>query len=147
MSLNISNENNADFRYQMNDLTALYYGARCTYQELLEDKATNFKLKRIVADWILREVEPDTTLESHFYYMEPEDRSYLVYDQLRVKLRCSVPFAAKTLFGLGREETRYREEIIKLEDLARLGVPEKKERGILIREVQISKLGLMTFTI
>ena len=141
----MTNQNNADFQYQMNDLTVLYYGARYRYQDMLDDDVTNFKLKRIVADWILQEVEPETTLESHFYYMTPADRSYMVYEQLKARLRCSVPHTRKTLFG--REETLYREEIWTLRDLAALSPEGKKARGMLIRELQISKLGLMTFTV
>ncbi|MDD4525389.1 MAG: hypothetical protein PHX95_06010, partial [Lachnospiraceae bacterium] len=65
MGMNIDNECFNDFKYEMNDLTVIYYGAKYSYQEIIDDKVTSFKLKRIIADWILPEVSSDTTLESH----------------------------------------------------------------------------------
>ena len=145
MSLNIDSKDNSDFKYEMNDLTILYYGARYSYQEIVDDKITNFKLKRIIMDYFLREVTPDTTIESHLYYMTKESQSYLVYDQLKAKVRVSEPYMRKKLFG-GQEQV-YREVIYSLKDLVSMTPEEKKSRGILIREIQISKLGLMAFTL
>ncbi|NLC73651.1 MAG: hypothetical protein GX685_00145 [Clostridiales bacterium] len=145
MGMNIDNECFNDFKYEMNDLTVIYYGAKYSYQEIIDDKVTSFKLKRIIVDWILPEVSGDTTLESHFYYLKPEDRSYLVYDQLKVKLRCSIPYEKKSIFG--KTEKLYKEEIISLKDMVQMTPSEKKEKGIIIREIQISKVGLMSFTL
>lgn len=135
----------ADFKYEMHDITTLYYGARYTYQDLLDDHEADIKIRQIIAEYILKEVEPETTLESHFYYMTPESRSYLVYDQLKTKVRVGHPIFRRKLFG-GRERI-YEQKIMSLKDLAALSPEEKKKQGIVISEIQISKMGLMTFTV
>lgn len=145
MGLNINSETNADFKYEMNDLTVLYYGAKYTYQEILDDVVSSFKLKHIIRIYFLNEVDPETTIESHLYYMEPESESALVYKQLKVKVRVSVPVIKKKLFG--GEEKRYTEKIIPIEKFMEWTPEEKKQQGIVIHEVQISKLGLMSFAL
>ncbi|MDO4285965.1 MAG: hypothetical protein Q4C60_11625 [Eubacteriales bacterium] len=134
-----------DFKYAMYDMSTIYVGARYTYQEMLGDEAFNFKLKTILQRYILTEVSADTTLESHFYYIKEDDYAYQVYDQLKVKLRVNVPVVKK---GFGKKtDLIYQEKIMKLRELAALSPEEKKAQGIMIREIQISKLGLMTFTV
>ncbi len=147
MSLNINSKNN-DYKYEMNDLSMLYYGAKFSYGEILEDQVTSYKLKRIITDYLLKDISPETTLESHFYYMSPEDagdRSLEVYEQLKAKVRVSVPEIRKKLFG--GEERIYKEKIIPVREFAGIPAEEKKRMGVVIQEIQISKLGLMTFTV
>ncbi|MCI2048218.1 MAG: hypothetical protein LKJ76_00680 [Lachnospiraceae bacterium] len=145
MEIGAGSPDNSDFKYEMNDLTVLYYGARFTYGEILEDKATNFKLKHILSDYVLKEVTPDTTLESHFYYMQKGSASFQLYEQLKTKVRISEPCERKKLFG-GTEQV-FRERICTLEELTSVPPEEKERRGILVREIQISKLALMAFTL
>ena len=147
MSLNVNSQYN-DYKYEMNDLTVLYYGAKFSYREILDDAVTSYKLKRIITDYLLKDISPETTLESHFYYMSPDDagdRSLEVYEQLKTKVRLSVPEIRKKLFG--GEERIYREKIVPVRELAGIPAEEKKRQGVVIQEIQISKLGLMTFTV
>ena len=147
MSLNINSENN-DYKYEMNDLSVLYYGAKYSYGEILKDTVTSYKLKRIISDYLLKDISPETTLESHFFYMtpeDPEDRSLEVYEQLKAKVRVSVPEIRKKLFG--GEERIYREKIVPVQEFAGIPAEEKKRLGIVIQEIQLSKLALMTFTV
>ena len=136
---------NSDFKYIMFDLSTIFIGARYTYQDLVENESVSFKLQTILHRYLLTEVTPETTLESHFYYLKPEDFAYQVYEQLKTRVRVSVPEDKKG-FG-GRTERVYKERTMKLCELAALSPSEKKERGILIREIQISKLGLLGFSV
>ncbi len=145
MSLNVNTGSNEDFKYEMNDLTVLYYGAKYTFQDILDDPNGSFKVKKIIRSYLGKDLSPETTLESLFYYMRPGDEAYMVFEQLKTKIRLSVPVTRKKLFG-GTERI-YKEEVWKLADLAALAPEEKQRRGILIQEIQISKLGLMTFTV
>ncbi len=139
-----SNEN-SDFKYVMFDLSTIYAGALYTYRDMIENEMVNFKLKTIIERYLLEDISPDTTFESHFYYMQPGDFAYKVYEQLRTKVRVNVPVQSKG-FG-GKDSVHYKEKVIKLSELAALTPAEKQAQGILIREIQISKLGLMTFTV
>ena len=58
-----------DFKYVMQDMGAVYLGARYSYAELLEEEMIAFKLKTIISRYILKDVDSSTTLESHFYYL------------------------------------------------------------------------------
>lgn len=145
MSLNVSTGSNENFKYEMNDLTVLYFGAKYSFQEIIDDPNVSFKVKKIIRSYLGKDLDPETTLESVFYYMQPGDEAYLVFDQLRTKIRLSMPAERKKLFG--GTERYYREEIWKLKDLAALSPEEKKKRGIIISEIQISKMGLMMFTV
>ena len=66
---------NRDFKYFMQDTGSLYLGAKYTYQEILEDEMVTFKFKSIVEHYLLKDTDPETTLESQFYYMTPEQFS------------------------------------------------------------------------
>ena len=59
-----------DFKYVMADVGNIYLGARFTYEELLDQDMTPFKLKAIIRQYILKEAAADTSLESQFYYLE-----------------------------------------------------------------------------
>ena len=68
-----------DFKYVLQDTGAIYLGARYSYGELLEDDMMAFKLKTIISQYILKDVDASATLESHFYYMTPEPFSAISF--------------------------------------------------------------------
>ena len=73
-----------DFKYYMQDTGRLYFGARYSYAELMEHEMVPFKFKSIIEHYIMKDTEPDTTLESQFYYMTPEMFSCKTYMQLKI---------------------------------------------------------------
>ncbi len=138
------NQQYEDFKYVIADLSRIYFGARYSYRELTASEDVTFKLRMIFRTWMLREVEEDTTLESHLYYMEKGSLSYDVFHQLGAKVRVSYPVYR----GLpGRQEKVYSEKILFLSELAAMTPEEKTKKGLLIRELQISKLRLMQFAL
>ncbi len=137
-------DGNGDFKYMIDDLTLLYFGARCTYRELLESENCSIQFQRVIRNWLLRTVDPDTTLESHLYYLQKDSEDYDVFRHLKARIRVVLPVQKKG-FG-GKEKTSYQEQLWKLDQLVDLTPEQKQARGVLIRELQISRLGLMSMS-
>lgn len=132
-----------DFKYVIMDTGNIYIGARFSYKELLTQEMLPFKLKTILNRYILKEANPDTTLESEFYYMKKDTFLYDTFCQLKVKVKVNVLVEKKTLFG--KTGSQYEEKILKLKELTEINLAKKKASGMIVREIIVSKLGLMTF--
>ena len=116
-----------DFKYMMQDLYRLYFGVKCTRQ------------------YLIREVDEDTTIESHLYYMTPDSPEAEVYRQIGARIKLSIPAVKKDLFG--REHKIFKEEIWKVDDLMALTAHQKQFRGIVLSELQIPKIKLREFAV
>lgn len=133
-----------DFKYVMQDTGNLYLGAKYTYEELLAAEMTPFKLKAIINHYVLKEASPENTLESQFYYLNRDSFLYEVFYQLKIKVKVQMQTEKKSFFG--KEKIRYEEQILSLKDLTDMNLAKKKASGVIIREIIISKLGMMTFS-
>jgi len=134
-----------DFKYVMQDLGSISLGAGFSYEELLGHEMVPFKLKAIIRGYILKEVSPKTTLESQFYHLEEGTFLYEVFDQLKIRVRVLIQEEKKTAFGRTKEV--YREKVLSLKELTGINLARKKACGLLVREVIVSKLGMMGFTV
>lgn len=138
-------ENKDDFKYILQDTGHLYLGARFTYKELLEQEMLPFKLKTIISQYLLKEIDASTTLESHFYYMDLNSFSGQTYQELKVKLKVTKPVEKKNLFG--KKSIRFTDVIYSLKEWEELDLALKKKEGIIVREVIFSKIGLLSFAV
>lgn len=136
---------NRDYKYFMQDTGSVYLGAKLSYAEILQDEMVNFKFKSIVEHYILKDTDPETTLESQFYYMTREQFSYRTYEQLRAKVKISVLTEKKSLFGKVR--TGYETKLLRLSEFVDMNLAQKKARGVVIQELALSKLALMSFSV
>ncbi|MBO5114214.1 MAG: hypothetical protein MR992_04710 [Lachnospiraceae bacterium] len=134
-----------DFKYVMMDTGNIYLGARFTFGELLEQEMVPFKLKTIIRRYFLPETTEDTSLESQFYYLEKGTILYDTFKQLRIKVKVNVQAEKKSFFG--KTTCKYEEKIMSLDELTDCNLARKKASGMIIREIIISKLGLMTFSV
>lgn len=134
-----------DFKYVMQDTGNLYLGAKYSYEELLEAEAAPFKLKAIINHYVLKEASPETTLESQFYYLDRESFLYEVFCQLKVKVKVQIQTEQKGFWGKGK--IRYQERIFSLKEFTDMNLAKKRASGVIIREIIISKLGMMTFSV
>lgn len=134
---------NNDFKYIMSDLYTLHVGARYNYRELIDSEYVGFKLKALIQRYLLKEVAEDTTLESHLYYMDPADFDCEVYAQLKTKAACSVIDKIDQKTG----DITFKEKIYDVKELAAVPAEEKQNLGMVIREIRISKMALMQFTL
>lgn len=134
-----------DFKYYMQDTGRLYFGARYSYAELMEHEMVPFKFKSIIEHYIMKDTEPDTTLESQFYYMTPEMFSCKTYMQLKTKVKVCLLVEKKPLFGKPRMV--YRNNVFPLEEFVKMNLAQKKKCGIKIQEIVLSKLAMMSFSV
>lgn len=134
-----------DFKYILQDAGQIYLGARFSYEELLAEEMAPFKLKTVVSQYILKEVDACATLESHFYHMTEDSFAFQTYRELKVKVKASVPERKKSLTG--KERCVYKDRVYPLKEFAQMNLAKKKQAGLIIREISVSKLGLMTFTV
>ena len=93
----------------------------------------------------LGEVDKEDSLESVFYYMKPEGYLYEMFLQLRTKVKVSELTQVKRMFG--GTEWIYKEHLYKLSEFAAMTKEEKERLGIVVQEIQYSKLAIMTFSI
>ena len=136
---------NRDFKYFMQDTGALYLGAKYSYAEILGDEMVTFKYKSIVEHYILKDTDPETTLESQLYYMTPEQFSYRTYQQLKARVKVSMLVEKKRLLrGSG---VRYESKVMKLEEFVKMNLAQKKKCGVVVQELVLSKLAVMTFSV
>ena len=134
-----------DYKYFMQDTGSLYFGARYSYQEIMQDVNANFKFKSVIEHYIAKDTGMSTTLESHLYYMTPEQFSYRTYEQLKARVKVSVLEEKKSFFG--KTKTGYRTKVVHLNELAGWNLAQKKKMGLVMQELIISKLALMTFSV
>ena len=130
-----------DYKYCMQDMERDYFGARYTYQELMQNELVPFKFKTIIERYLVRDIDRDTSLESHFYHMTKENPEYRVYRQLKARVRVTQIKNRKS------SQTEYTEKVYTLEQLTALSQEKKLEKGIAIREIILSKLALFAFSV
>ncbi len=136
---NISGDN--DFKYYMQDIERYYFGCRSSYQFLLDDENVPFKFKTIITKYLKDFVDYDTSLESHFYYMERDSFDYEVYKQLKARIRVVV------YKDPVKREKGFKEKLFTLEQLVRIPPEEKEKQGMIVRELVLSKLALFAFSV
>jgi hypothetical protein len=134
-----------DYKYVMMDTGYLYIGAKYTYGELMELDTVPFKFMTVVERYILPDMNPDTTIESHLYYLQAADFTCRTLQQLKAKVKVNRLTVKKKLFG--KKESVYQTEIMSLQDFVKMSPDEKERAGIFIQELMISKLGLMSFMV
>lgn len=132
-----------DYKYVMQDTYLLYVGAKYTFEELVENEDAPFKFRLIVERYIYPEVSPEDTLESHLYYLTNKMFPYRIYRQLKAKVKVSVLEDKKTLFGRSKKE--YVNRTVTMDQLVKMPLAEKEERGVVIQELILGKLAVMSF--
>lgn len=134
-----------DFKYFMQDVGSLYFGARYNYEEMLAHEMIPFKFKSIIEHYIRKDTQADTTLESQFYYMTDDMFSYKTYMQLKAKVKICLLVEKKPLFG--DKKAVYRNRTLSLDEFVKMNLAQKKKYGVKIQEIIISKLALMSFSV
>lgn len=131
--------NEDDFKYYMQDIERHYFGARYSYNELLDNEMVPFKFKTIITKYLKDDITLDTTLESHLYYLDNSKYDYRIYKQLKSRIRVSM-YKKKN-----SSEKGFKEKVYTVEEFARITPKEKEEMGIIVRELIVSKLALFAF--
>jgi len=132
-----------DKKYSMQDVGTLYIGSKYTLNEILDAEDITFKFRLIVERYILPEADLEDTLETHLYYLEPKSFVVKIYKQLKARVKVNMLEDKKGL--LGGSKTQYVTKLLKIEELAAMSLEEKKEKGVVVQELSMSKLALMSF--
>lgn len=136
---------NKDYKYTMVDYSNIYLGAKLSYREVIEHPDVNFKIKAIIERYFLKDLDVDTTLESHFYYMTEDEFAARTYLQLKVKVKFNILEKKKRIFG--REKTVYTTQILPLAKFMKMNLAEKKAGGVVIQEIIFPKMTLLSFVL
>lgn len=131
-----------DYKYVMQDVYQLYVGAKYTLGEAAENEEIPFKLRIFLEKYVLPDYDPDTTLESHFYYLEPSGVAFKSYKQVKTKVKINLIEEKKSLTG--KRTKRYATRILPVEQFALMSPVQKEEKGVVIQEIILNKLALMT---
>lgn len=134
-----------DFKYVMQDVGNIYLGAKFTYEDIMDREDISFKIKAVMEHYVLKDIAMDTSLESHFFYMKPQEFAARTYEQLRAGVKVSELKSRKQ--SGKKEKITYTDKVYKISDFMEMSPEEKKRRGIMIQEISISKLALMTFSV
>lgn len=132
-----------DKKYSMQDTGTLYIGSKYTLNEIIEEEEIMFKFRLIVERYILPEASLEDTLETHLYYLEPKSFVVKIYKQLKARVKVNMLEDKKSL--LGGSKKQYVTKQLKIEELAAMSLEEKKEKGVVVQELSMSKLALMSF--
>lgn len=136
---------NKDYKYTMADFSNIYLGAKFTYREIIEHPEVSFKLKAVIERYFLTDLDADTSLESHFYYMEPSQFAAKTYLQLKVKVKFNILEERKGLFGKG--ERVYTTKILPIHKFMEINLAKKKAGGVVIQEIVFPKMALLSFVL
>lgn len=136
---------NKDYKYTMADFSNIYLGAKFSYREVMEHPEISFKIKAIVERYFLKDLDADTTLESHFYYMQPEEFAAKTYLQLKVKVKFNILEEKKGLFG--KKQRVYTTKILPIHKFMEMNLAQKKAGGVVIQEIAFPKMTLLGFVL
>ena len=133
-----------DYKYVMQDTGTISFGAKYSYKDLIHEEDVPFKFKTIIERYLCKDLDMDTTLESHLYYMEQDGFTYECFWQLKAKIKINVLKEKKNIFR--KKKKVYTTQIMSLKEFTEKDILWKKENNVFIQELIISKLALMTFT-
>lgn len=134
-----------DYKYVMGDTSSIYLGGKFTYQEMMDSDEVPFKFQSIIEHYLLKDTDPETSLESQFYYMTPDSFSYRTYLQLKTRVKVCELVEKKNLFG--KVTWAYQQKIYSLKDFAAINLAQKKARGFVVQEIILSKLAVTFFNV
>lgn len=135
-----------EFRYIMQDSGSYYIGAKYTYAECLDNEDVPFKFRAIIEHYISKDTDISNTIESHLYYLDQNQFAYKTYRQLKARVKISILEPKKRLFKKTTEYI-YKEQVVSIDDLVDMNLAKKKGNGLIIRELMLSKLALMSFSV
>ena len=132
-----------DYKYVMQDTYQLYLGSRYTFREILNNEEIPFKFRLIAERYLYQEIDPETTLESLFYYLEEDNIQFRIFKQLKMKVKANVIVEKKSLTG--KVKKVYTTQVIPVQQLVTQSPAQKEAVGMVIQEIMCSKLAMMAF--
>lgn len=131
-----------DGKYCIQDVGTIYLGCKYTVREVLEAEDVPFKLRMLLERYLAEQADPEDTLESLLYYMEPGGFHGKVFQQVKAKVKVNVLEAKKGLLG-GRNGKSYTTKLLPVSELTAMDKARKEALGLVVQELSVSKLALM----
>jgi len=126
-----------DYKHVVQDTTNVYIGGRLSYGEMMDIDEIPFKFKTLLSRYILKEVDPETTVENHIFYMTPQDETYLVYHRIKAKFG---------LYIFDENKKSYVRKELKIEEIVGNQELFDKKDTIFVEEMHIYKLNLLSMS-
>lgn len=130
-----------DYKYFMQDVGSIYIGCKYTLQEIMDNDDITFRFRRLTADDLAKDRDPEDTLETLLYYLTAQDFTSKLFKRMGARVKVSILREKKSLFGKKTERV-YRTEMMDIDTLTSLSPDEKEALGIVIQELKVSKLML-----
>lgn len=133
-----------DFKYILQDFSNVYIGARWTYREMTVNEDMPFKWKAIVRHYLMKEADPETTLENHIFFMTEDDFAYQTLKELKARFKMDVWVPAD---GKKHKSGHYENREYKIEEIVHSKELHEQMDTIIVEELHLTKLALMTFAV
>jgi len=132
----MNNEN--DFKYVLEDFSTVYIGANYQYGELQVHETAPLKYKEVVARVFTHEVSPEMTVAEHLMQINPDDKSYMIYHQLKVKIKIT---------QLKKTGKGYESKQCTLDEFMDTYQKKAMDGGCFVEEIILKKLHLVSFAV
>lgn len=124
-----------DYKHVVQDVTNVYIGGKLSYGEMMDLDEIPFKFKVILSQYILKEVDRDTTPENHIFFMKKDDMSYMIFKKMRAKFR---------LYIFDDEKKSYVGREYKIEEIVGNDQLHDKMNTTFVEEMHIYKLNMLS---
>lgn len=138
-------ESNQDFKYVIQDFSNVYLGARLTYEELTQKEDTPQRLKSAVYRYLFENGLKETRICDSLIQVQKDSPEYLIYTQLRAKVRVITPVTK--LDRKGKQHVEYLTQTYEFKDFIELRNKEGKVSANQISEITFLKLHLMSLAV
>lgn len=132
------------FEYVMHDVSHVYIGAKLSYKDLMEHDDVPFKLRAIIAHYMLKEVAEDTTVSDHIFFIQKNDLSYLAYKQMKARFKLSVWCEAD---GKKRKKAGYESRLYTIDEILTDEELRKNRDITVVEEFTFKKFALASISL
>lgn len=134
-----------DYKYIMNDMTKVYFGAELTYSEASAHDYMPFKMNAIIHSYFKKAYE-NMTIKEHLLSLNKDDLDYLALKNLKASVKINVYSVVTDKKGR-TEEKWLTEQIVPIDEYISEESYHLYPEHAIVTELIISKLKLMSFSV
>lgn len=134
-----------DYKYILNDLSKLYFGAALTYGEACEHDYMPFKMKAVYKNYF-KLASDDMTIGEHLMLLTKDSLDFMAFQNMGAKVKLNV--YSVTTDKKGQQVEKWIPEVVlSLEDFVKEESYHAYPESVQVTELIVSKLKLMTFSV
>ncbi|MEG1847876.1 MAG: hypothetical protein RR238_05335 [Lachnospiraceae bacterium] len=130
--------NSTDYKYMIQDMNRIYFGANYTYAEMLEEDEIPMKFKTAIHRIFAKDIPLTATLAEQLSLVEETQMSYLAYHQLKIKIKVT---------SLHPTEKGYESKYLTFDEFMEEEQSKVRAEESFVEEIMIKKLHLMAFSL